>query len=253
MLDPKKIILTQIFEGGGGGGDVEVEPLSITANGIYTAETGKAYSPVTANVPNSYAVGDEGKVVSNGALVSQTSGSATQNGTVDTTLINSLLVNVSGGGGASNIVTGTFTGTTEGTAIDVTLNYSGSGWPVMGVIYPTNGFTTGQTIYDTIKKYAILQFAFTKKVPTTEAQYGSRPADMAYVSTMYKSSDSTASSLGKWSGTSTVYTYAKVAAISSESTSMVFNSKTNMSVYIGSSSYGFMANVDYTYVILYSS
>ena len=50
-------------------------------------------------VPNSYAAGDEGKVVSNGALVSQSSGSTTQNGTVDTTLINSLSVNVSGGGG----------------------------------------------------------------------------------------------------------------------------------------------------------
>ena len=53
---------------------------------------------VTA-VPNAYAAGDEGKVVSNGALVSQSSGSTTENGTVDTTLINSLTVNVSGGGG----------------------------------------------------------------------------------------------------------------------------------------------------------
>ena len=53
---------------------------------------------VTA-IPNAYAAGDEGKVVSNGALVSQSSGSTTENGTVDTTLINSLAVNVSGGGG----------------------------------------------------------------------------------------------------------------------------------------------------------
>ena len=98
MLDPKKIILTQIFEGGGGGGDVDVEPLSVTENGEYTADEGKAYSPVSVSVPNSYAAGDEGKVVSNGALVSQTSDTATQNGTVDTTLINSLTVNVSGGG-----------------------------------------------------------------------------------------------------------------------------------------------------------
>lgn len=32
------------------GGDVDVEPLSVTANGTYTAPTGKAYSPVTVNV-----------------------------------------------------------------------------------------------------------------------------------------------------------------------------------------------------------
>lgn len=36
----------------GGGSSVTVEPLSVTANGTYTAETGKAYSPVTVNVPS---------------------------------------------------------------------------------------------------------------------------------------------------------------------------------------------------------
>lgn len=83
-----------------GGGGVEVESLSVTENGTYTAEEGKAYSPVNVNVPNSYAAGDEGKVVSNGALVAQTSDSVTENGTVDTTLINSLEVNVPQGGGS---------------------------------------------------------------------------------------------------------------------------------------------------------
>ena len=34
-----------------GGEDITVEPLSVTANGTYTAPTGKAYSPVTVNVP----------------------------------------------------------------------------------------------------------------------------------------------------------------------------------------------------------
>lgn len=32
------------------GGGVDVEALSVTANGTYTAPTGKAYSPVTVNV-----------------------------------------------------------------------------------------------------------------------------------------------------------------------------------------------------------
>lgn len=36
---------------GGGGSSVEVEALSVTANGTYTAEAGTAYSPVTVNVP----------------------------------------------------------------------------------------------------------------------------------------------------------------------------------------------------------
>lgn len=40
--------------GGEGGGDITVEALSVTENGTYTAETGKAYSPVTVNVPSDY-------------------------------------------------------------------------------------------------------------------------------------------------------------------------------------------------------
>ena len=84
--------------GGGGGGDVTVESKSISSNGTFTAPPGKAYSPVTVDVPNSYAAGDEGKVVSDGALVAQGSDSVTQNGTVDTTLINSLTVNVAASG-----------------------------------------------------------------------------------------------------------------------------------------------------------
>lgn len=80
--------------------------ISIGANGTTTEDvTSYASAQITVNVPNSYAAADEGKVVSNGALVAQTSDSVTQNGTVDTTLINSLTVNVSGGGGLSGSIT----------------------------------------------------------------------------------------------------------------------------------------------------
>lgn len=37
--------------GGGGGSSVTVEPLTVTQNGTTTAPSGKAYSPVTVNVP----------------------------------------------------------------------------------------------------------------------------------------------------------------------------------------------------------
>ena len=45
-------------------------------------------------VSNTYTSEDEGKVVSDGELISQTSSSTTSNGTIDTTTINSLEVNV---------------------------------------------------------------------------------------------------------------------------------------------------------------
>ena len=82
-----------------GGGSTLITK-SISANGTYNASSDSAdgYSQVTVAVPNSYSAGDEGKVVSNGALVAQTSDTVTTNDTYDTTLINSLTVNVSGGG-----------------------------------------------------------------------------------------------------------------------------------------------------------
>ena len=82
---------------------------SIMANGNNQDVVG--YAAVNVNVPNSYAAGDEGKVVLNGELVSQTSDTVTTNDTYDTTLINSLTVNVSSSGGG--VLTGTITPTSR--------------------------------------------------------------------------------------------------------------------------------------------
>ena len=86
-----------------GGGEPVLEPLSVTANGDYTPGAGvDGFDEVHVSVPNSYTASDEGKVVSNGALVAQTArvSQITQNGTYDTTLNDEVTVNVSGGGSA---------------------------------------------------------------------------------------------------------------------------------------------------------
>lgn len=82
---------------------------NISSNGTHNVV---GYASANVNVPNSYSASDEGKVVSNGALVAQTSDTVTQNGTYDTTLKNEVVVNVSGGGGsgATVIASGTFAG-----------------------------------------------------------------------------------------------------------------------------------------------
>lgn len=88
---------------------VVIQPLSVTQNGTYTPASGvDGYAPVTVAVPNTYAASDEGKVVSNEALVAQTGITVTQNGTYDTTTNDEVTVSVSGGGGgAKNILSGT--------------------------------------------------------------------------------------------------------------------------------------------------
>ena len=84
----------------GGGGSTTLIEKSITANGEYNASDDSAdgYSKVTVDVANSYTQADEGKVVSNGTLVAQTThAEITENGTYDITTNNSVSVNVSGG------------------------------------------------------------------------------------------------------------------------------------------------------------
>lgn len=72
--------------------------ISVTQNGTITENvSGFASAQITTNVPNSYSASDEGKVVSNGLLVGQTSAEYTSNNTYDTTLIDEVTVNVSGG------------------------------------------------------------------------------------------------------------------------------------------------------------
>lgn len=107
---------------------VDTGTKSITANGNNQDVVG--YAAVNVNVPNSYSAGDEGKVVSNGALVAQTAHAdvtpSTSDQTIDTTLNNSLKVKGDADLVASNIkkdveifgVTGSYEGGGGGYSLD---------------------------------------------------------------------------------------------------------------------------------------
>lgn len=73
--DSKQVTLTYDVVGGSSGAGVTVESLSVTENGTYTAPSGKAYSPVTVNVPSSS--GKAAQACDNMARVASTSLTAT--------------------------------------------------------------------------------------------------------------------------------------------------------------------------------
>lgn len=119
---------------------------TITANGEYDAEDDEAdgYSDVAVNVPNSYAAADEGKVVSNGALVAQTSTTVTQNGTIDTTLNDEVVVNVPVGGG-EYIFSQDSPTSADGNDGDTFIQYSIAGGAAV-VVAVTGGYNGGAVI-----------------------------------------------------------------------------------------------------------
>lgn len=57
----EEMLLKQIADGGGGGPSVVVEPITITENGVTTAPSGTAYSPITVNVNTSFDIATAAK------------------------------------------------------------------------------------------------------------------------------------------------------------------------------------------------
>lgn len=130
----KEKYLAKIAENTAGGGaepTVLMANKNITANGVVNPDSGfDGFAKVTVNVPNTYSAADEGKVVDNGALVTQTSKTVTVNDTYTTTTNNQVIVNVPN----------TYTVSDEGKVVD-------NGALVAQTAYPST--VTQNDTYDT--------------------------------------------------------------------------------------------------------
>ncbi len=163
----------------------------------------------------------------------------------------------SGGGGASNMVTGTFKfSPSSASAQTVTLDYSGTGYPIVCAIVLDDG-VLNSTYTNTVARYSIAQYFMTKTyIDETPTYAASGTEDLGAVATVYKSSTSTASTLSRTNSAST-NTFYPSAANASTTTCVRFTSKTNMSVYVGATSgtsrYGFFNGLTYRYWVIYSS
>lgn len=120
--------------------DPDLESLSVNRNGNYLPSANKdGFSSVSVAVPNSYAAGDEGKVVKNGALASQTSRTISDNGTYDTTENNEVIVQVSGGGGSATLISKNITQN----GIYLAANDNADGYSYVDVNVQSSGGSSG--------------------------------------------------------------------------------------------------------------
>lgn len=161
-------------------------------------------------------------------------------------------VTVSVSGGASNVVTGTFKGTTTGAVMTVDIQNSGNKRPIAFLIYPSAGmYNPNGTIYKALQRYAILSFFAVRNVfpiPTDDTA-GSTVA-------RYKSSTSNATSYAQIGGIGNApfATSAPTDTNGGTVAKVSINANgTKLKVFIASGSYGFMANVEYTYHIIFES
>lgn len=184
--------------------------------------------------------------------------SITQNGTADVTNYASVNVNVSGGGGgATNIVQGTFTPTTAGSVINITVPYTGTGYPIGVFIEPTLGSNNpNSSLYDMIKRYALVTFSAYKCIATSAPVYSTSSTadanDLANSAIFYKSSTSSATSYGT-SGTVSFRLFQNSNPTNSGTNCVKFKSNTQLSVITANQQYGFVVDVEYKYTVIYSS
>lgn len=176
----------------------------------------------------------------------------TQNGT-NINVANYATVSVDVSGGASNIVQGTFTVPSTAGTFTVNIPYNGNGYPLLICTYPTDGYLDGY-VGEEVHQYGVANQTLTKRDANTPCTYNSGIEDNDYytVVTLYKSSSTNPISL-----TASRSLSYQSANINQPSDSLVdslhITSKNTMSLYGNiSGGYGYMATVEYMYVIVYS-
>lgn len=161
-----------------------------------------------------------------------------------------------GGGGASNIVTGTFTTGSSAGVGSVSIPYTGSGYPLMAVVVVDGGAYNSAISpwYSSVQRYAVGQWTMTKSVMTSTPTYTTSGTQNYGVTTaIYKNSTSSSASYTRTSGMNTnVFTSGNASNSAVNVCKFKGDGKT-LSYYVNTSSYGLLPNTTYRYFIVYSS
>lgn len=166
------------------------------------------------------------------------------------------------GGGTScpRMVTGSFTtGSTRASTGTVSINYTGTGYPIAVMIYIDGGaYNPDTTWYNTVAQYDADSFTMTKAQMTSTPTFvssGSVPANQGVATVTYKSNASTATTHTRAGSQSAVFFNSSAATTGYNCIRFKDSTKT-LSYYIGSSAsnrVGLAPSQTYHYIIIYSS
>lgn len=149
--------------------------------------------------------------------------------------------------GVSNVAIGEFTASTAGTVQEISVNYSGNGWPIMISIYPKDGYFAGTSLYDTDHQYAIVEMSALNYLPELS------PTDYpGYGGCLYKS-QATGQMVTATRINGARMFGAQTNPTSSADKAVMIRDKNGFAVFVSDTSYGFLSGQTYQYVIVYSS
>lgn len=163
------------------------------------------------------------------------------------------------GGGASNIVTGTFnTASSSSTVGSISVPYSGTGYPVMLVIVVEGGMYNPDISgwYDSLTRYAVGQITIGKGETTSTPSYStSGTENYGTVELIYKNSTSTSTTYSSTRSV-TANSYSSSEANGTSYNCVRWNGDKSISYKTGGGdtySYGLLVSTTYRYYAIYSS
>ena len=172
-------------------------------------------------------------------------------------------IQTGGGGGCPQLVTGTFTTGSSYGASSITLSYSGTGYPILAIVWVDGGIynngTGGNTTwYNSTSRYDVGLVVLSKSRITEAPSYSSSGDDnTAAITYVYKNSTSTATTYA-WAGVMNNNAYVGSSTNAAANNSMLRfkgNGKT-LAYYVGnrgSTSRGLARSTKFAYLVLYSS
>lgn len=152
------------------------------------------------------------------------------------------------GGGASNVVIGSFTtGTTTGTTGSVSVPYTGSGFPLAAMVFVKGGAYNSANAdwYNSTHRYAVGQWTYHNAQQSSSCNTG-------VTTWIYKNNASSATTYSRSSAMSTTVRSSSAATGAGATCVRLSVDGKTLKWYVSSTSYGLLAGIEYTYILIFS-